>query len=77
MFNINDDNDRRLMNHWSNLSPLEKYENYKKHNKYNDTIKQNHTTKNLRFLDHLNNTNTNLCKFAIKSYTNNVVCFPQ
>ena len=30
LFNINDDNDRRLMNHWSNLSPLEKYENIKK-----------------------------------------------
>ena len=23
LFNIEDDNDRRLMNHWSNLSPLE------------------------------------------------------
>ena len=30
LFNINEDNDRRLMNHWSNLSPLEIYENYKK-----------------------------------------------
>ena len=31
LFNIKDDNDERLMNHWSNLSPLEKYENNKKH----------------------------------------------
>ena len=30
LFNIEDDNDRRLMNHWSNLSPLEQYENMKK-----------------------------------------------
>ena len=30
LFNIEDDNDRRLMNHWSNLSPLEKYENINK-----------------------------------------------
>ena len=44
----------------------------KKSNKYNDEIKQNHTTKILRFLDHLNNTNTDLCKFATKSYSNNV-----
>ena len=44
----------------------------KKHNKYNDKIKENHTTKILRFLDHLNNTNTDLCKFGTKSYSNNV-----
>ena len=63
------------MNHWSNLSPLENNENNQKSNKYNDKIKQNHTTKILRFLDHLNNTNTDLCKFATKSYCNNVEVF--
>ena len=30
LFNIEDDNDRRSMNHWSNLQALEKYENMKK-----------------------------------------------
>ena len=30
LFNIEDDNERRLMNHWSNLSPLEKHEYIKK-----------------------------------------------
>ena len=54
LFNIEDDNDRRLMNHWSNLSPLEKHENITKSNKYNNEIELNHTTKILRFLDHLN-----------------------
>ena len=29
LFNIEDDNDKRLINHWTNLSPLEKYENMK------------------------------------------------
>ena len=29
LFNIEDINDRRLMNHWSNQQPLEKYENMK------------------------------------------------
>ena len=58
------------MNHWSNLNPLEKYKSYKTSIKYNDEIKQNHTTKILRFLDHLNNTNPDLCKFAKESYSN-------
>ena len=70
LFNIEDDNDRRLMNHWSNLSPLEKHENIIKSNKYNDEIELNHTTKILRFLDHLNKTDPDLCKFATKSYSN-------
>ena len=42
----------------------------KKSNKYNDEIKQNYTTKILRFLDHLNKTNPDLCKFASESYSN-------
>ena len=70
LFNIEDDNNRRLMNHFFNLQPLEKHENIKKSNKYNDEIKLNHTTKILRFLDHLNKTNPELCKFATKSYSN-------
>ena len=70
LFNNEDDNDRRLMNHWSNLSPLEKYENITKSNKYNDEIEFNHTTKILRFLDHLNKTDPDLCKFATESYSN-------
>ena len=70
LFNIEDINDRRLMNHWTNLSQLEKCENLKKSNKYNDELKLNHTTKILRFLDHLNKTNPDLCKFAKESYKN-------
>ena len=70
LFNIEDDNDRRLMNIWFNLQPLEKYENMKKHNSYNNEIEHNHTTKILRFLDYLNKTNPNLCKFATESYGN-------
>ena len=50
--------------------PLEKYENMSKHNKYNDEIELNHTTKILRFLDHLDKTNPDLCKFATESYKN-------
>ena len=42
----------------------------KKSNKYYDEIKQNHTTKILRFLDHLNKTNPDLYKFATESYSN-------
>ena len=38
LFYIEDENDRRLMNHWSNILPLEKYENIKQSNKYNDEI---------------------------------------
>ena len=70
LFNIEDINDRRIMNHWSNLQPLEKYENMTKSNKYNDEIELNHTTKILRFLDHLDKTNPDLCKFAEESYSN-------
>ena len=70
LFNIEDINDRRLMNNWTNLSQLEKCENLKKSNKYNDELKLNHTTKILRFLDHLNKTNPDLCKFAKESYKN-------
>ena len=70
LFNIEDDNDRRLMNHLSNLSPLEKYEYIKKSKKYNDEIKLNHTTKILWFLDHLNKTDPDLYKFATESYSN-------
>ena len=65
--NIEDDNDRRLMNHWSNLQALEKYKNMKKSNKYNNEIKQ---IIQLRFLDHLNKTDPDLCKFATESYNN-------
>ena len=72
MFNSTDDNDRRLMNHWSNISPLEIYKNIKKSNKYNDEIKLNHTTKILRFLDHLNKTDPDLCKFETESYNDQV-----
>ena len=56
------------MNHWSNLSPLEKYKNIKKSNTYNDEIRLNHTNKILRFLDHLNKTDPDLYKFAKESY---------
>ena len=52
LFNIEDDNDRRLMNHYNNLSLLEKYENMKKSDNYNDEIDINHTTKILWFLDY-------------------------
>ena len=69
-FDIENENDRRIMNHWSNLSPLEKHENFSKHNKYNDEIELYHTTKILRFLDHLDKTNPELCKFAKESYSN-------
>ena len=62
------------MNHWSNLQPLEKYENLTKSNKYNDEIKLNHTTKILNYLDYLNNTNPDLCKQILiietESYSN-------
>ena len=70
LFNVEDENDRRLINHWTNLSPLEKHENMKINNNYNDEIKLNHTTKILRFLDHLDKTNPDLCKFATESYSN-------
>ena len=70
LFNVEDENDRRLINHWTNLSPLAKYENMSKHNTYNDEIELNHTTKILRFLDHLDKTNPDLCKFATESYSN-------
>ena len=70
IFNIEDDNDKRIMNHWSNLQPLEKYENIKTRNIYNDEIKFNYKTKILRFLDHLDITNPDLCKFATESYSN-------
>ena len=58
------------MNHFFNLHPLEKYENITKSNKYTDEIELNHTTKILRFLDHLNKTDSDLCKFATESYSN-------
>ena len=58
------------MNHWSNLSPLEKYENMTKSNKYNDEIKLNHTTKILRFLDYLSKACPKLYKIAEESYAN-------
>ena len=58
------------MNHWSNLSPLEKYENMKKCDKYNDEIELNHTTKILRFLDYLNKACPKLCEIAELSYVN-------
>ena len=70
LFNIEDDNDKRLMNHWTNLSPLETFENMKKGNKYNDEIELNHKTKILRFLNHLNKRDSDLCKFATESYKN-------
>ena len=68
--NIEDDNDRRLMNLWRYLSPLEKYQNMKKGNTYNDEIELNHITKILKFIDNLNKTNPDLCKFATESYIN-------
>ena len=58
------------MNHWSNLSPLEKYENITNRNKYNDEIELNHTTKILRFLNYLNKACPKLCKIAEESYKN-------
>ena len=70
LFNIEDDNDRRLMEHWSNLSSLEKHKNIIKSNKYNNEIEHNHKTKILRFLDHLNKANPNLCKISEESYKN-------
>ena len=42
----------------------------KKGNTYNDELELNHTTKILTFLDHLNITNPDLCKFATESYSN-------
>ena len=42
----------------------------KTHNTYNNEIEHNHTTKILRFQDHLNKTNPDLCKFATESYSN-------
>ena len=70
LFNLTNDNDRRIINQFSNLQPLDKYENISKSNKYNDEIELNHTTKILRFLDHLDKTNPVLCKFATESYSN-------
>ena len=70
LFNIQDDNDKRLMNIWYNLQPLEKNENVQKRNKYNDKIKFNHTTKILRISDHLNKTDPDLYKFATEYYSN-------
>ena len=70
LFDIENENDRRLMNHWSNLQPLEKYENIKKSNKYNNEIELNHTTKILRFLDYLSKASPELCKIAEESYKN-------
>ena len=70
LFNLTNENDRRIMNHFSNLQPLDKYENIRKSNKYNDEIELNHTTKILRFLDNLDKTNPELCKFAEESYSN-------
>ena len=68
LFNIEDENTRRLMNHWTNLSPLEKHENISKSNKYNDEIELNHTTKILRFLDYLSKASPKLYKSAEESY---------
>ena len=70
LFNIEDENDRRLMNHWSNLSPLEKHENISKSNKYNVQIELNHTKKILRFLDYLSKSSPKSCKIAEVSYKN-------
>ena len=70
LFNVEDENDKRLMNHWTNLSPLEKYENMKKGNTYNDEIELNHTTKILRFLDYLGKASPKLYKIAEESYKN-------
>ena len=67
LFNIEDDNDRQLMNHWSNLRPLE---NMKKGNIYNDEIEFNNTIKILRFLDYLSKTCLKLYKIAEESYKN-------
>ena len=58
------------MNHWTYLSPLEKYENLKKRNKYNDKIKLNHTSIILRFLHHRHKTNPDVCKLSTESYSN-------
>ena len=70
LFNIEDENDRRLMNYWSNLSPLEKHENMSKYNTYNDKIELNHITKILRFLDYLSNASPKLYKIAEEFYKN-------
>ena len=70
LFDLTNNNDRRLMNHFFNLQPLEKHENITKSNKYNDEIELNHTTKILRFLDYLNKTDSDLYKFATESYNN-------
>ena len=70
LFNIEDENNRRLMNHWTNLSPLAKHENMSKNNKYNDEIELNHTTKILRFLDYLSKASIKLHKIAEESYKN-------
>ena len=67
LFNIEDDYDCRLMNHWSNLRPSE---NMTKSSKYNDEIELNHTTKILRFQDYLSKTCYRLCKIAEESYKN-------
>lgn len=39
-------------------------------NKYHNEIELNHKTKILRFLNHLNNTDPDVCKFATKFYSN-------
>ena len=70
LFDMENENDRRIMNHWSNLSPLEKHENIIKSNKYSDEIELNHTTKILRFLDYLSKASPKLCKIAEESYKN-------
>ena len=51
-------------------SIIEYRKNITKSNKYNNEIEVNHTTKILRFLDHLNKTDPDLCKFATESYSN-------
>ena len=65
LFNLTNENHKRLMNHFSNLQLLEKCENIKQSNTYNDGIELNHTTKILRFLDHLNKTDPDVFKFAV------------
>ena len=57
------------MFHWSNLQALEASDNMSKNDKYNKEIEVNHKTKIFRFLDHLNKTNPDLCKFAKESHT--------
>ena len=70
LFNITNENNIRIINHFSNIQTLEKYENIKIGNKYNNEIILNHTTKILWFLYHLKKTNPDLCKFATEPYSN-------